>query len=62
MNLKGISDKLILLPYQPTCENMLIDFADRIRKSFPEGVKLHSMRLRETASSYAEWFAEDNPV
>jgi 6-pyruvoyl tetrahydropterin synthase/QueD family protein len=60
MNLKGVSDKLILLPYQPTCENMLIDFADRIHQSFPEGIKLHSLRLRETGSSYAEWFAEDN--
>ncbi len=46
--------------YQPTCENMLADFADRIRRNLPEGVSLHSLRLHETASSYAEWYAEDN--
>ena len=26
----------------------------------PEGVTLHSLRLHETATSFAEWFAEDN--
>ena len=51
---------IVLLPYQPTSENFLIDFAKRIREILPPGVKLHSMRLRETASSYAEWFASDN--
>jgi 6-pyruvoyltetrahydropterin/6-carboxytetrahydropterin synthase len=51
---------ILFLPYQPTSENMLIDFAARIRELLPAGVKLHSMRLRETANSYAEWFAGDN--
>ena len=51
---------IVLLPYQPTSENFLIDFAKRIRELLPEGVSLHSMRLRETASSYAEWFSSDN--
>ncbi len=53
-------DNLILVDYQPTCENMLEDFARRILARLPEGVTLHSLRLHETASSYAEWFAEDN--
>ena len=51
---------IIYLPYQPTSENFLLDFAKRIGELLPAGVKLHSMRLRETANSYAEWFAEDN--
>lgn len=46
--------------YQPTCENMLGDFAARIAARLPEGVALHSLRLHETATSFAEWFAEDN--
>lgn len=46
--------------YQPTCENMLDDFARRIAARLPEGVMLHALRLHETATSYAEWFAEDN--
>ena len=51
---------IILLPYQPTSENFLLDFAKKIRDLLPAGVKLHSMRLRETNTSYAEWFADDN--
>lgn len=53
-------DNLIEVDYQPTCENMLDDFSRRIAARLPEGVTLHSLRLHETASSYAEWFAEDN--
>ncbi|MFI3278971.1 MAG: 6-carboxytetrahydropterin synthase [Rikenellaceae bacterium] len=49
-----------LVEYQPTCENMLSDFAARISSQLPAGVVLHSLRLHETASSFAEWFAEDN--
>jgi len=52
--------KTILVDYQPTSENMLIDFASRIAKFLPEGVKLHHLTLRETVTSYAEWFASDN--
>ena len=39
---------------------MLDDFARRIRARLPEGVTLWSLRLHETATSFAEWFAEDN--
>jgi 6-pyruvoyltetrahydropterin/6-carboxytetrahydropterin synthase len=53
-------NNVILLPYQPTSENMLIDFAQRLQRLLPEGIQLHSLRLRETTSSFAEWFAEDN--
>jgi len=52
--------KVIMVDYQPTSENLLIDFAERIGKLLPDYVKLHSMRLQETVTSYAEWFAEDN--
>lgn len=51
---------IVVVPYQPTSENFLLDFAKKIGELLPAGVKLHSMRLRETANSYAEWFAEDN--
>lgn len=52
--------KLIRTSYQPTCENMIFDFAEKIKKRLPDNVKLFSLRLRETATSYAEWFANDN--
>ncbi len=46
--------------YQPTCENMLIDIVTMIQKHLKGDVELHSAFLRETATSYAEWFASDN--
>jgi len=53
-------ERLILVNYQPTSENLLIDFAERLNKLLPDNVKLHSLKLRETVTSYAEWFASDN--
>jgi 6-pyruvoyltetrahydropterin/6-carboxytetrahydropterin synthase len=52
--------KLLIVDYQPTSENLILDFVARIKRKLPSGIRLHSMRLRETASSYAEWFASDN--
>ena len=46
--------------FQPTCENLVACFAALIREKLPEGVRLHSVRLHETSTSFAEWFAEDN--
>ena len=51
---------VVEVDYRPTCENMLADFAARIAPQLPEGVTLHALRLYETASSYAEWYAEEN--
>jgi len=52
--------KLIFVDYQPTSENLLIDYAARIKAKLPDGVELIRMRLRETVTSFAEWFASDN--
>ena len=52
--------KIVLTDYQPTCENMLSDFAERLLGALPEEIELYSLRLHETATSYAEWYAEDN--
>lgn len=54
-------NRLKIMDFQPTCENLLIYIADTIRKQLPGNIRLHSLKLRETASSYAEWYAEDNP-
>lgn len=50
---------VILVDYQPTSEMMLVDFAQKINSKIPNSIKLHSLRLQETSSSYAEWFASD---
>ena len=52
--------KVVLTPYNPTCENLVIDFAKRIRKELPQDTKLHRLLLRETQTGYAEWYASDN--
>lgn len=46
--------------YQPTCENMVLEFVDILKRELPDYVKLHSVRLYETPTSFAEWSAEDN--
>ena len=51
---------VILVDYQPTSEMMLIDFAKKIKDRLPETIKLQSLKLQETATSHAEWFASDN--
>ena len=39
---------------------MVIDFADKLKKRLPKTIKLHSIKLQETDSSFAEWYASDN--
>ncbi len=52
--------RLILVNFQPSCENLLVYFSSEIRKALPSHLSLHSLKLRETGNSYAEWFASDN--
>ncbi|WP_299259396.1 6-carboxytetrahydropterin synthase [uncultured Aquimarina sp.] len=51
---------VILVDYQPTSENMVIDFAEKIKARLPENILLHSLKLKETETSFAEWYASDN--
>jgi 6-pyruvoyltetrahydropterin/6-carboxytetrahydropterin synthase len=39
---------------------MVIDFAQKIKNRLPDGIQLHSLKLQETETSFAEWFASDN--
>lgn len=58
--LKKTYERVIMVPFQPTTENMLCYLADTIQKVLPEGVLLYSLKLKETENSYAEWYAIDN--
>ncbi len=51
---------VLLVDYQPTSEMMIIDFAEKIKKQLPSHIQLHSLKLQETDTSYAQWFARDN--
>ncbi|MBL6662044.1 MAG: 6-carboxytetrahydropterin synthase [Flavobacteriaceae bacterium] len=54
--------KIMRVQYQPTSEMMVLDFAEKIKARLPEQLKLHHLILRETETSYAEWYASDQEV
>lgn len=51
---------IIMVDYQPSTENMILDFVEKIKRLLPNHLELHSLKLRETDSSFAEWYAADN--
>ncbi|HDZ05405.1 hypothetical protein LCGC14_0070520 [marine sediment metagenome] len=60
---KELTDRghnVILADYQPTSENMVIDFAAKIQSRLPKNISLFSLKLQETDTSFAEWYASDN--
>jgi 6-pyruvoyltetrahydropterin/6-carboxytetrahydropterin synthase len=59
-NLKSLGHNVVLVDYQPTSEMLVTDFADKIKNRLPKNIKLFSLKLRETASCFAEWYANDN--
>lgn len=60
IHLKAGTGKVIFTSFQPTCENMVSEFARIIIEKLPSHLKLYSIRLNETANSYAEWHLNDN--
>jgi len=59
-SVKKMYEKVYVLEFQPTCENLILHIAEILQAAFPDSLKLHSLKLYETATSYAEWFASDN--
>lgn len=57
--LRNDGQKLVTLPFQPTCENLLIYMVEAIGAELPAGVALQVVRLYETPTSFAEWNRED---
>ena len=51
---------VLLVNYQPTSEMMVIDFAEKIKDRLPNHISLYALKLQETDSSFAEWYASDN--
>lgn len=58
--LENRGHKILLVDYQPTSEMMVIDFSEKIKKHLPQNIALHSLKLQETETSFAEWYASDN--
>ena len=51
---------VIILDFQPTCENLAIYFAGLLKDNLPDGTTLHSIKLYETPTSFVEWLASEN--
>jgi 6-pyruvoyltetrahydropterin/6-carboxytetrahydropterin synthase len=58
--LRDEGHNVLLVDYQPTTECMITDFAKKITERLPNNIKLSSLKLQETESSYAEWVSTDN--
>ncbi len=59
-DIEKINQRVRYVDYQPTCENMLLEIVDILKEKLPGDLDLHTVSLRETGTSYAEWFKEDN--
>jgi 6-pyruvoyltetrahydropterin/6-carboxytetrahydropterin synthase len=59
-SVKKLYEKVFVFDFQPTCENLVIYIAKTIIPELPRELTLHSLKLYETATSYAEWYASDN--
>ena len=53
-------ERIILVNFQPTTENMICYIAAEIKTILPPDIQLYSIRLKETENSYATWFASEN--
>ena len=53
-------EKVHFFDFQPTCENLVLYIAEKVEPLLSPGIGLFSVRLYETATSYAEWYATDN--
>lgn len=58
--LENRGHNILLVDYQPTSEMMVIDFSEKIKKHLPKNITLHSLKLQETETSFAEWHSSDN--
>ncbi|HAN77846.1 MAG TPA: 6-carboxytetrahydropterin synthase QueD [Bacteroidales bacterium] len=59
-SVKQMFDRIEVVNYQPTCENLLIDIIKKLKMELPANVTLFSAKLHETGTSFAEWFQSDN--
>ena len=53
--LQSTFGNVIFVDYQPTNENLLMDFAQRIGSALPSEISLIRLRMYETNASFAEW-------
>ena len=52
--------RIVYTSVPPTCENLCCHFSKMVQDMLPSNINLHHIKLYETSTSYAEWYAEDN--
>ena len=53
-------EKVHVFDFQPTCENLVLFIVEKIQSLLSPDLELHSVKLYETATSFAEWHITDN--
>lgn len=53
-------EKIVLLPFQPTCENLVLYIVEKVMNELPQNVELYQVKLFETATSSATWCSDDS--
>ena len=59
-SVRKMYEKVHVFDFQPTCENLVLYIVQRIQARMLPGIELAAVKLYETATSYAEWYEEDN--
>ena len=54
-----LHDNLFMFSTEPTAENLLLFISRELMAYLPLNITLHSLKLYETNSSYAEWINEN---
>lgn len=58
----SIYNNLFMFEMEPSAENLLLFISKELTISLPQDITLHSLKLYETNSSYAEWVNDECPV
>ncbi len=59
-SVREMYEKVHVFDFQPTCENLVLYIVEKIQSLLSPEMELHSVKMYETATSFAEWFAEDD--
>ena len=54
-SLKTLEMKHITTDFQPTIENLVLEFVSILQNNLPENIQLRNLKLHETDSTYCEW-------
>ncbi len=59
-SLNELGMKLVVTNFQPTIENLVLEFVSILKTNLPKHLQLCVIKLHETDNTYSEWNASDN--